>query len=183
MGEGEWTIRKHGKQYARDWRKVHLAIDHASRDIIAVTTTDADTPDISSLRPILKQCAEQDLKLEAVIGDGAYEGPKAHIRAKRHKTVLISPPRVDAIVHPEDSRLKLRDNYVRDVHRLGMKAWKEQVGYHRRSLAETAMFRLKSSFTGNLRSKTETNQIAEIRLRVNLLNYFTSLGLPSYSQT
>jgi hypothetical protein len=180
MGEGEWTIRKHGKSYARDWRKVHLAIDYGSRDIIAVTTTDADTPDISGLEPILRQCTKQSLRPETVIGDGAYEGLQAHIKAKRHKTTLISPPRVDAITHPEDPRLRLRDSYIKEVRRLGIDTWKEQVGYHRRSLAETTMFRLKSSFTSSLRSKTEVNQTAEIKLRVNLLNYFTSLGLPKY---
>jgi hypothetical protein len=182
MGEGEWTIRKHGKQYTRDWRKVHLAVDYTSRDIVAVTTTDADTPDISGLETMLDQCARQNLNIGQVIGDGAYEGHRAHMRVKQHKAVLISPPRADAIVHPNNPSLKLRNRYVRDVRHIGMEAWKEQVGYHRRSLAETAMFRLKSSFGGNLRSKTEANQTAEVKLRVNLLNHFTNLGLPSYSQ-
>ena len=27
LGEGEWKCKKHGPEYRRQWRKVHLAID------------------------------------------------------------------------------------------------------------------------------------------------------------
>ncbi len=34
----------------------------------------------------------------------------------------------------------------REIHRVGGKKWKRESGYHRRSLAETKMFRLKVIF-------------------------------------
>ncbi len=34
-GEGEWTIRKYGKEKRRTWRKLHLAIDAATHEVIA----------------------------------------------------------------------------------------------------------------------------------------------------
>ncbi len=34
-GEGEWKIRKHGKEKHRVWRKLHLAVDAATHAIVA----------------------------------------------------------------------------------------------------------------------------------------------------
>lgn len=41
LGEGEWKTKKHGSDYRRQWRKVHLGIDAATLEIraIEVTTT------------------------------------------------------------------------------------------------------------------------------------------------
>jgi len=30
LGEDEWTTKKHGTDYRRQWRKVHLGIDAAT---------------------------------------------------------------------------------------------------------------------------------------------------------
>lgn len=34
-GEGEWKVRKHGKEKPRIWRKLHLAVDAATHAIVA----------------------------------------------------------------------------------------------------------------------------------------------------
>ena len=39
-GEGEWKVKKHGAEYRRSWRKVHLAIDAETLDVRAVEMTD-----------------------------------------------------------------------------------------------------------------------------------------------
>jgi hypothetical protein len=57
----------------------------------------------------------------------------------------------------------VRNSYVRSIWGLGRNEWKKQSGYHKRSLAETAMFRLKRSFSGRLKSKTRQNQETEIK--------------------
>ncbi|WP_412514269.1 transposase, partial [Shewanella indica] len=38
-GEGEWKMRKHGKEKRRVWRKLHLAIDAATHEIIGAQTS------------------------------------------------------------------------------------------------------------------------------------------------
>jgi len=38
-GEGEWKIRKHGIGKRRAWRKLHIAVDEATQDIIMSVTT------------------------------------------------------------------------------------------------------------------------------------------------
>ncbi|AXK38508.1 hypothetical protein DWG20_03185 [Crenobacter cavernae] len=38
-GEGEWKVKKHGPEYRRGWRKVHLAINRDTQEIQAVEVT------------------------------------------------------------------------------------------------------------------------------------------------
>ena len=35
FGEGEWKVRQHGKKKRRTWRKLHLAIDAQTQEIVA----------------------------------------------------------------------------------------------------------------------------------------------------
>ena len=58
--------------------------------------------------------------------------------------------------------------------------WTKEIGYHRRSLGETAMYRMKCCFGGNVKNRILENQQAEARLRCKILNRFTHLGLPQF---
>ena len=40
LGEGEWKRKKHGAEYRRQWRKVHLGIDANTLEIRAIKVTD-----------------------------------------------------------------------------------------------------------------------------------------------
>lgn len=44
-GEGEWKVRQHGYSKRRTWRKVHLAVDTATLDIIGVEVTTTEWAD------------------------------------------------------------------------------------------------------------------------------------------
>lgn len=46
---------KHGAKSRRGWRKLHLALDASSGEIIAHTMTDQDTGDTSQVAPLLDQ--------------------------------------------------------------------------------------------------------------------------------
>ena len=35
FGEGEWKTRKHGSEKRRTWRKLHLAIDASTHEVVA----------------------------------------------------------------------------------------------------------------------------------------------------
>jgi Transposase DDE domain len=44
-GEGEWKTRQHGVSKRRTWRKLHLALDEATGEILAVVASGNDTAD------------------------------------------------------------------------------------------------------------------------------------------
>ena len=56
--------------------------------------------------------------------------------------------------------------------------WKKLKGYHRRSLAETGMYRFKTLFGGHLKSRTFERQQVEAFVKSKALNIMTELGMP-----
>ena len=67
---------------------------------------------------------------------------------------------------------------VARIAEIGRDAWKAETGYHRRSLAETAMLRYKTLIGPTLRSRTFERQKVEAAVGVRCINRFTALGMP-----
>jgi len=66
-----------------------------------------------------------------------------------------------------------RDQVVWLIQQNGRKEWKQQSGYHRRSLAETAFYRYKQLIGDNLSARLLENQETEALLSCHLLNKMT----------
>jgi hypothetical protein len=179
-GEGEWKVRKHGIGKRRTWRKLHLAVDPATHAIVAQTLTENHQHDADEVESLLDQVP---VEVETFYGDGAYDQRKVYDRLAERRIDVIIPPRKNAKIwqHGNTSADPLpRDECVRQIRRDGRKAWKESIGYHRRSLAETAMHRMKTCFGDRLKNHTPTNQQTEATLRCKLLNLFVTIGMPTF---
>jgi hypothetical protein len=53
FGEGEWKVRKHGAEKRRVWRKLHLAVDPVSHDIVAAEVSLENVHDVEVLPTLL----------------------------------------------------------------------------------------------------------------------------------
>ena len=156
----------------------HLAVDPATHQIVAETLTENSEHDADQVEPLL---AQVEAEVQAFYGDGAYDQWKAYDTLKERSIWSIIPPRKNAKIkrHGNSAEEPLeRDECIRQIRRDGRKAWKESIGYHRRSLAETAMSRLKASFGDRLKNRKLPNQVVEAALRSKLLNWFVMLGMP-----
>ncbi len=71
-----------------------------------------------------------------------------------------------------------RDENLRRIRQIGWKGWKEESGYHRRSLVETAMFRVKTIFGGSVASRRPAQQATEVGIRCRALKVMTPQGMP-----
>jgi hypothetical protein len=71
-----------------------------------------------------------------------------------------------------------RDHNLRRIRQVGHPRWKHESGYHRRSLAETAVFRFKTIFGSSLSARTLPHQRVEARIKCAALNRMTQLGMP-----
>ena len=71
-----------------------------------------------------------------------------------------------------------RTGVVRAIREQGRKEWKPASGYHRRSLAENAFFRLKTFFSDQLKKRSFEAQCTEVYSRIVVLNRMTALGMP-----
>lgn len=70
-GAGQWLEEKHGARSRRNWRKLHLALDADSGDILAHVMTDQDAGDASQVGPLLDQI---HMPIGQFTADGAYDG-------------------------------------------------------------------------------------------------------------
>jgi IS5 family transposase len=113
-----------------------------------------------------------------VTADGNYDFDTCReaIRARGARDLI--PPRANAVIDPRHPRPE-RDAALRQIARLGSrKAWKKRVGYHRRSLIETAFSRLKRRLGQRLSSREKSRQITEANIWCRVMNALTQLGLP-----
>lgn len=72
MVEGEGKRKKHGADYRRQWRKVHLGIDLQTLEIRAIEVTDNSVGGAPMLPELLAQIPS-DEPIASVSGDGAYD--------------------------------------------------------------------------------------------------------------
>src|SRR3990172_1007908 len=180
FGEGEWKMRAHGKSKRRTWRKVHLTVNPQTQEIEAEVLTENSGHDADQVDGLLDQVGSP---VRTFYGDGTYDKWKVYDRLHANHIQPVIPPRHDARIkqHGNSPAKPLpRDEAIRGIRRLGRQGWKKEVGYHRRSLAETAMFRLKCTFGNQLKNRKLSNQKAESRIRCKILNLFTRLGLPQF---
>src|ERR1700682_1437204 len=54
-GAGEWLAEQRSRRAPRQYRKLHLAVDANSGEIVAVTLTGQDVDDPSQVAPLLEQ--------------------------------------------------------------------------------------------------------------------------------
>jgi Transposase DDE domain len=180
FGEGEWKMRKHGKGKRRTWRKLHLTVNPDTQEIEAEVLTENSGHDADQVDDLLDQV---NGPVDAFYGDGAYDQWKVYDSLRGRKIQPIIPPRRNAKIkqHGNASQAALvRDDAIRGIRRVGRKQWKKEIGYHRRSLAETAMFRIKCCFGDKLKNRELPNQRTEVRIRSRILNHFTQLGMPRF---
>jgi hypothetical protein len=177
-GEGEWKVRQHGWSKRRTWRKLHLAVDEATGEIVAAVASEAGLTDDDVVPDLVEQ---GDRPMEQVSADGAYDKRKVYEALEATGAKVTIPPRRDAKIWQHGNREGepwQRDENLRAIRRRGRKRWKQEAGYHRRSLAETAIFRLKTIFGATLRARNFAQQATELFLRASALNRMTRLGMP-----
>lgn len=186
-GEGEWKVRQHGASKRRTWRKLHLAADPETHEILAHRLTGNDKSD-DQVFPELLEGVEGDLG--DCLGDGAYDKRGCHQACHARGAKLVAPPNRRAKTQKpgaERPEIALRDSYVARIDSLeaelgdkekARKQWKKEARYHRRSLSETAMFRFKTICGPKLSSRREPNQQTEVAVKINILNRFAKLGMP-----
>lgn len=178
LGEGEWKRKKHGADYRRQWRKVHLGIDAQTLEIRAIEVTDSSTGDAPMLPCLLEQIPSNE-PVVSVSGDGAYDTKLCHEAIARRQAEAVIPCRKNARSW-KDNRpgAQARNEIVHATQRLGRAIWKKWSGYHRRSLVEAKMNCFKR-LGERVMARDFERQVVELQVRAAILNRFTRLGTPT----
>ena len=94
-------------------------------------------------KPYNKELAELENHVNQVSADGAYDAKNCWDFCEPNEIKGTFPPKKGARIkqHGNCTEVPLqRDQHIRDIRDSGKKMWKQESGYSRRSLAETAMY-------------------------------------------
>lgn len=176
-GEGEWNARKHGGSKRRTWRKIHIGIDEETLEVRAVEVTTSNVGDAPMLPELLNQIPA-DQTIGSVTADGAYDTRKCHDVIAARNAHAVIPPRKNAKPwKPTSAGAIARNEAVNASRYLGQTIWKRWSGYHRRSRVESKMHCMKL-IGQSLMARDLDRQVAEVQIRVAVLNRYTALGIP-----
>lgn len=146
FGEGEWKVKKHGKDRSRIWRKLHLTVDASRHEIICADLSLNNVTDAEASPGLIRQTHR---KIRSVAADGAYDTQRCHDELPRKKISALIPPRKGAGFLPGE--YAERNRAVANQRLSGSNArWKWTTDYNRQSIAETPMYRVKQLFDGSL---------------------------------
>lgn len=184
LGEGEWKRLKHGESRCQVWKKLHIAMDADSLDIVAMDVTDSVRLDGNYLPGLIEQI---DSPIEQITGDGAYDKQNCYEAAQNRGAKPVFPPQHNAAVQrnkikkntaliPRDE-LIIRLNSAQDKEE-ELRNWKQENNYHRRSLVETNMSRMNIIFSDQMSARTPENQFTDLAIRCRIINKMNKLGLP-----
>ena len=190
-----WHQRKYGKdalyRKREQWKKIHVAIDLDSLQVLSVAYTDSNTNDCEVVKEL---CKDITGAVKSVRADGAYDTEEFRkIIYEWGARELIPPARTSKAQDELKNRAKVRkehltqrDKMIKDIRRYksfdeGLKEWKVNSGYHRRSQVEAFMCRFKKIFGFYLQQRTDKGRINEIITKMNILNQMASLGRAEYS--
>ncbi|KIZ39348.1 transposase, partial [Raoultella ornithinolytica] len=96
---------------------------------------------------------------------------------RRKKSSALIPPRIGACHWPGE--YADRNRAVANQRLSGSNArWKWTTEYNRRSIAETAMYRMKQLLGDSLTLRDYDGQVAEAMAMVRALNRMTKAGMP-----
>lgn len=156
--------------------KFFFAKQTLSSTIVAsvVTTNDVHDGQVFKDLPV-------EEPIHQVSADGAYDNFECYKQALELDAIPVIPPREDAVIRKEsetEPEIAARNQTVKGVNEPGSKVWKKNNSYHRRSLAETARFRIKTLFGDHLKARKFESQAVEAFVRCVVLNRMTALGMP-----
>jgi hypothetical protein len=172
------NLRKPPKK--RTWRKLHVAVDANTREIVASDLTSGRTHDCVRVPVLLEQI---NGRMASVSADGAYDTEgiyeAAHAQGEGRTVRVLIPPGRDAQLNPRPSAaLNERNRNIRLIRRLGRREWQRRSGFGKRSMVENAVYRYKTIIGRHMTSRTLASQRVEVRLACRVLNTMTCLGMP-----
>ena len=178
FGAGEWQREKHGGKGRRTWRKLHLAADPDTGEILASELTTTEDGDASQVGPLLDQISGP---IASVTADGAYDGEPVYrtIAERAPAAAVIIPLRSTAVQsNTAETAPTPRDRHLQMIQARGRLGWQKAVNYSRRSLGEVAMMRYKTVIGRRLHARTLPKQRTEVAIGCKVINIMTHLGMP-----
>src|SRR3954467_9868220 len=188
FGQGEWIEEKHGRA-TRSWRKLHLAVNADTGEIVVGMLTDNAADDAGQVPALLGQIEGEIVSVRvdgegrSVTVDGGYDGEPVYQVVITHQSDpvpdIVIPPRASAVPSAQSAEAQSqRDHHVRIIAEKGRMAWQKATGYGRRSLVETAIGRYKAIIGPKLHARILPAQQGEAAIATEVLNHMIRAAKP-----
>jgi len=122
-------MAKHGGRDRRTWRKLHLAIDPDTGEVLASTLTTTHDGDALLIGLLLDQIATQ---IACVMTDGAYDDDPVYwaVADRAPAAFVIIPPRTTAVASEAAAAgtPTPRDRHIEMIAAKGRMGWQMAVG-------------------------------------------------------
>jgi IS5 family transposase len=118
-GEGEWKVRQHGWSRRRTWRKLHLGVDEATGEFVAVVVSTNSFKDSQVLPDLLEQVEDE---ISQVSADGAYDSRNCYDAIREREARAASRPQKRAKIWQHGNtkaERHIRDENLREIRRQG----------------------------------------------------------------
>ncbi len=173
-GDGEWKVKMHGKSKRRKWRKIHIAICPETQEILLQELTEGHCNDSKLLPSLVRKLPSS---VRRIYGDGIYDTGRCYRAIYEKGAEAIIPVRRGARYRDSEKSPWLKDRNQQILQKRGLggdeeadKIWKKLKNYHKRSLVETAMYRLKTLLGASLKSRKLSAQKVEVMIKCLILN-------------
>ena len=176
FGEGEWKVKRHGACVRRQWRKLHLAVDEHTQEILFADITSEYEPDTKFIPEIISTRK----RVKRVMIDGAADDFSLHKLLWENEIDFLTPPPKNARVRKEPW-LDFRNRSLLQILGLGgdktaRSLWGKLTGYSKRATVESAIARWKKLYSGHLQSRNFANQRVEVILKSEIMNKMKELA-------
>jgi hypothetical protein len=149
--------------------EMHLAVDSNTHEVVCADLSLNNVTDSEAFPGLIRQTHR---KIRAAAADGAYDTRLCHDELRRKNQRAYSP-RKGAGYWPGE--YADRNRAVANQRLSGSNArWKWTTEYNRRSIAETAMYRMKQLLGDSLTLRDYDGQVAEAMAMVRALNRMTA---------
>jgi len=175
FGEGESKVKKHGAGKRREWRKLHLAVDESTQEVVFAELTGEKTHDTHFIPELFDRKG-----LKRLLVDGVADSEKLYKMAFEQGIDLLTPPQRNGRIKKEPW-MKQRNNRILEILGLGgdkiaKSIWGKLRGYSKRVTIESAIARWKKLFGQHLRSLSFETQRIEISVKAQILNDNEAVG-------
>ena len=129
-GASEWQAKKRGERGRWTRRKLDLAMNPDSHEILASELTTKEMGDLSMVGPLLDQIPDA---MASMMADGAYDAEPVYRavteRQPHAPPDVIIPPRVTAVPSPTAEMMPSpRDRHLQSIQEQGRRSGEKTVG-------------------------------------------------------
>jgi hypothetical protein len=160
---GEWMREKWKKR--RGWIKVHSGVDAETKELLGLEVTDERVSDNKEFETLIEQ-AEYILngrKIASALADGAHDTKDSFNYLKKKGITSGIKVRKNASTRARGS--PYRAQCVRELKKIGYKAWKKKYRYGMRWASEGFFSAVKRMFGEDVKATSVEGMIQEVKMK------------------